>query len=317
MRLGGFVICLLCITVNAAGTEWKLRGFADRHSQRDQRSLKAAGGAHKIAELANRHSHKDQHNLQRERVFRFRSRRKMKLRMPASAAKLLQRARHRVSEKPWLLKKVELIHDEFDTPVSRVKDFVLANSAELIVSAVLWVAFVTFVAFFYQRSPRYNLDLGSESHTPVDLVELSTWRAEWYQCYQYPEAFFWACCCPCIRWGHTMDLLQFLDYWPALLLFVVFAILNQLTGFVIFGLVLTCILVFYRQKTRKLFGMENHATCLGIMMDFLGYCFCWPCFIAQEANHVTQAKKLGWTKELAEKSGLFAGGKEPSASQEG
>lgn len=317
MRLGGFVVCLLCITVNAAGTERKLRGSTDRHSQRDQRSLSAAGSAHEITDLAHRHSHKDQHSLHHERVFRFRSRRKLKLRVPASAAKLLQRSQHLVSEKAWLQKKAEALHDEWIKPFSSVKEFLVANNAELIVSALLWLAFVVFVAFFYQRSPRYNEDWASKQRDPVDPVELSTWKAEWYQCYQYPEAFFWACCCPCIRWGHTMDLLQFLDYWPALLLFMMLAIWNQLTGFVLFGFFLTCILVFYRQKTRKLFGMENHGTCLSVMMDFLGYCFCWPCFIAQEANHVTQAKRLGWTKELAEKSGLFAGRHEPSASQEG
>jgi len=214
------------------------------------------------------------------------------------------------------LKEAEAFHDEWIKPFLSVKNFLIANSAELIVSATLWLTFVVVVAFFYQRSPRYHLDIGSKPHD-ADPVELSSWKSEWYQCYQYPEIFFWACCCPCIRWGHTMDLLQFVDYWPAFFLFFFLAAMNQLTGFVFFGLFLTVILAFYRQKTRKLFGMENYATFPGFLMDFFGYCFCWPCFIAQEANHLTQANKLGWTKELAEKNEMFCGRHEPSASQEG
>jgi len=220
-------------------------------------------------------------------------------------------------EKPWLLKEANTFHDKWIKPVSSVKNFLLANSAELVVSATIWLTFVMVVAFFYQRSPRYHSDVESKAQDAVDPVELSTWKTEWYQCYKYPEIFFWACCCPCIRWGHTMDLLQFLDYWPAFFLFFWLAAANQFTGFIFFGMFLTVILVFYRQKTRKLFGMENYATCPGFAMDCLGYCFCWPCFIAQEAHHVAQATKLGWTKELAEKPGLFGGRHEPLASQEG
>lgn len=236
----------------------------------------------------------------------------------ATSVQALRGSAHlQASKKPWLLKKAETVHDDWIKPVSSIKNFLMANQTEIIVSALIWFTFALVVAFLYKRSARYDLDMGSKHADSVDPVEFSTWRTEWYQCYQYPEIFFWSCCCPCIRWGHTMDLLQFVDYWPAFFLFFLLVAMNQITGFVVFGIFLTVILVYYRQKTRKLFGMENYSTSSGLTVDCLGYCFCWPCFIAQEANHVTQATRLGWTKELAEKTTLFNGRLEPSASQEG
>lgn len=282
--------CLLCISVNAAGN------------------------THTLKEVT---FHMDDllHRVQRDRRnYKF----LRKLQASASSARALRgSAHHQASKKPWLLKEAETVHDDWIKPVSSIKNFLMANSPEIIVSAVIWLTFALVVAFLYRRSARYDLDMGSKHADSVDPVEFSTWKTEWYQCYQYPEIFFWSCCCPCIRWGHTMDLLQFVDYWPAFFLFFWLAAINQITGFVVFGIFLTVILVYYRQKTRKLFGMENYGTSSGFTMDCLGYCFCWPCFIAQEANHVTQATKLGWTKELAEKTTLFNGRLAPSASQEG
>jgi len=278
MRYIGATICLLCVSVNAAGNVRKLRG------QPITPPLQPASSQYgKKAGLG-----------------------------PDPGP---------IGEKPRILKDAEAFHDEWIRPVASLKNFVLANWSEVIVSATIWIVFVLVVAFFYKRSARYIPETGNK---PLDSIEsaaieneLSDWNSEWYQCYRYPEIFFWSCCCPCIRWAHTMDLLQFLDYWPAFLVFFLLEIMNQLSALIFFGFFLTMILAFYRQKMRKLFGMENYATCTGLTMDCLGFCFCWPCFLAQEANHITQAAKLGWTKDLAVKTGLFSARLEPPASQEG
>lgn len=307
MQFASFIVCFLCISVNAAGNTRKLRGSTARHDGlapwlRPRWTCHDGLACHQSFQQGEHH----------------RSRRRLRIPPPSVLApRTDQGYSRRVEEKPWLLKKAETFHDEWIKPVSSIKNFAVANQAEIIVSALIWLTFILVVAFFYHRSPNYNLDMGSKPLDAVDPVELSTWKSEWYEFYRYPEIFFWSCCCPCIRWAHTMDLLQFMDYWPAFFLFFLLEAMNELTGFVFFGLCLAAVLVFYRQKTRKLFGMENYATCTGFTMDCLGFCFCWPCFIAQEANHVTQATKLGWTKELADKTGLFSGRREPSASQEG
>lgn len=223
------------------------------------------------------------------------------------------------------LKEAEALHNEWIRPMTNIKEFAFVNGTELAISAILWITFVLVVSFFYKRSSRYVPPKSSDpsKRQPLDSIdakdltgELSEWKSEWYQCYRYPEIFFWSCCCPCIRWAHTMDLLDFVDYWPAFLIFLLLSVLNQLTAFVFFGLILTILLVFYRQKTRQIFGMESQGSCGGVTKDFLGLCLCWPCFIAQEAFHVTEATRLGWTTELATKTGLGAKF-EPSVSQEG
>jgi len=217
-----------------------------------------------------------------------------------------------IEKKPDAVKKVESFHDEWIRPVSSVKNFAMASWIELFVSMVIWMTLVVVAAFMYKQSSNYLPETGPKPVDPEKTQQdLSDWQSKWYQCYNYPDLFLWACCCPCVRWAHTMDLLQFLDYWPAFLVFFVLSAMNQLTGFVFIGIFLTMVLVFYRQKMRKLFGMQNHGTFMGYAADCLGFCFCWPCFIAQEAHHISQASKLGWTKDLAIKSGFFSSRAEP------
>lgn len=222
-----------------------------------------------------------------------------------------------VGEKPEALKQVEALHDDWWLPLASLKNFVLATWIELIISAAIWMTLVLLAAIMYKRSARYSPEVGPKPLDPARTQsDLTEWQSEWYQCYRYPEIFFWSCCCPCVRWAHTMDLLQFLDYWPAFFIFFILEAMNQLTAFILIGVFLTMILVFYRQKTRKLFGIANYGTCTGYTTDCLGLLCCWPCFIAQEAHHVAQAAKLGWTKDLAVRTGLFSARFTSSASME-
>merc|ERR1719359_677044 len=178
---------------------------------------------------------------------------------------------------------------------------------QFIVSTFLWMVLVIIAASIYKNSSSYIPETGSARADCATLQkEFSEWQSPWYGCSKYPHLFAWACCCPCIRWAHNMDLLQFLDYWPAFFIFFLLEVVNQVTAFMFIGIFITLLLVFYRQKTRKLFGMSNYGTCTGYTSDCLGFCFCWPCLIAQEAHHITEAAKKGWTKDLAVKTGLFS-----------
>jgi len=215
------------------------------------------------------------------------------------------------------LKDFEDFRKDWMLPFSSLKNILMTNWIEALVSSVLWMSLVVLTAFVYKYSSRYLPEIGAKSLDPsATQNELSEWQSEWYQCYRYPEICFWACCCPCVRWAHTMDLLQFLDFWPAFLIFFCLTALNEMTGFIFFGFFFTMMLVLYRQKMRKLFGMSNYATCTGYTADCLGFCFCSPCLIAQEANHVAQAAKLGWTTDLAVKAGVFSAKYAPDASSE-
>lgn len=339
MWFGSFAICFLLVNVNAASKDFMHREATAPHLQRDHQSFHPYHRKHQKPRGAQSTQLIQHDNSVREKVLEkvFHWHEKpwllkdaiMKyVRTPTPVSQFIQEVesdRENTShsgestsqnQKSWLLNEAQTVYHKIAKPVTNAKDFLVLNQNEIVVSAVIWLVFIFVVAFFYKRSPKYNLDTGSNAHAAVDPVELASWRSEWYQCHHYPEIFFWSCCCPCIRWAHTMDLLQFLDYWPAFVVFFLFVAMNQLTGFFLFSILLTAALVFYRQKTRKHFGMENYATCTGVTTDCVGYCFCSPCFIAQEAYHVTQAAKLGWTKELADKSEPFSGRLKPSASQE-
>jgi len=340
MRFGSFAICFLLIDVNVASKDFQLRGLSAPLLQRDHKSF------HPYHRKHQKHHGLDsaqliQHDTSvrekvREEVFHWQDEPRLLkdaimkyVSPPTSVTQLIQavesegeRASHSGEstsqhKKSWFLNEAETVQHKMMKSMTSVKESMMFTHSQLIAQAVIWLVFILVVAFFYKRSPKYSLDTGSKPHAAADPVELASWKSEWYQCYQYPEIFFWSCCCPCIRWAHTMDLLEFLDYWPAFVLFFLFMAMNQLTGFVFFVVFLIAVLVFYRQKTRNHFGMENYATCTSVTADCLGYCCCSPCFIAQEAYHVTQATKLGWTKELAAKSEVFSGRLEPSASQEG
>lgn len=222
-----------------------------------------------------------------------------------------------VDEKPAVVKKAASLHHEWFVPLASLKNIVLANWIQLTLSASVWMALVIIIAIMYKNASRYYPEIGPKPLDPSSTQsELSEWQSEWYQCHRYPETFLWACCCPCVRWAHTMDLLQLVDYWPAFVIFFILEVLNQMTAFAFVGICLTLVLVFYRQKFRKMFGMDNYGTCAGYAADCLGLLCCWPCLIAQEAHHVSQAAKMGWTKELAVKSGPFSARFVTSVSQE-
>lgn len=212
-----------------------------------------------------------------------------------------------VGEKPAPIEHAEAVHDEFLAPFASLKNMALISWRQLIITSSVWIILVFLVALCYKSSSNYIPERGPKQNDAFGTqTEFSEWQSSWYQCHHYPGIFAWACCCPCIRWAHTMDLLQFLDYWPAFFLFFLLEVFNQLTAFIFVGVFITMLLVFYRQKTRKLFGMSNQGTCTGYSLDCLGLCFCWPCLIAQEAHHITEAAKRGWNKDLAVKTGPFS-----------
>lgn len=220
-----------------------------------------------------------------------------------------------VGEKPEPIKDAEEVEQEWFVPFASLMNIVFLSWRQLIVSASVWIFLVLIISLVYKNSSTYIPEAGSKPADPTATqLDFTRWRSAWYQCYDYPGIFVWACCCPCIRWAHNMDLLQFLDFWPAFFLFLLFEVLNQLTAFIFIGAFFTMLLVFYRQRTRKLFGMPDYGTCSSYTVDCLGFCFCWPCLIAQEAHHITEAAKMGWTKDLAAKTGIFSARNTPRIS---
>lgn len=180
-------------------------------------------------------------------------------------------------------------------PIAKLKASVISYWILIIMSTMIWIMMVVLVAFNYRVSESYFPEIGPAPEDPVTTrKQLSKWQFAWYQCASDLDICFWSCCCPWIRWAHTMDLLHLVEFGPALAIFLMLAMVNQLTGFVFIGVYFTMLLVYYRQKVRKVFGMQNYGTCAGIFEDWLCLCFCLPCTIAQEAQHVKFAAEMGY-----------------------
>lgn len=193
--------------------------------------------------------------------------------------------------------------------VAKVPKLMVASYVEILFSIFIWTTLVVGVAHAYKGSESYQFKRGTiipiEEQKEVQ-DSLKQWHTSWYQCCDDPSICVWACCCPCIRWAHTMDMIGFLEYWPACIIFCLLSVMNQLTGGVAIGFFFTLLLVFYRQKLRRTFDMEEQSTIMGYLGDFFCYCFCWPCTIAQEAAHIKYAAERGWTKDLTPHHCLFS-----------
>lgn len=162
-------------------------------------------------------------------------------------------------------------------------------------SIMIWIGLVVVAAYNYKFIDNYYPEIGPLPDYPVVArKQLNHWQFAWYECASDADICLWSFCCPWIRWAHTMDLLHLLEYWPAFAIFFMLGVVNQFTGFVLLGVYFTMLLVYYRQKVRKVFGMQNYGTCAGILEDWLCLCFCMPCTIAQEAQHVKFAAEMGY-----------------------
>lgn len=102
-------------------------------------------------------------------------------------------------------------------------------------------------------------------------------------------------CCPCIAWANTLERRLQVPYWKAFLAFFGLMLLHAYTSFV------SCLFViglgvFYRQKLRDHYGIENYETGnkVTVAVDLLLWGFCQPCAIIQEAREETcKRDKLG------------------------
>lgn len=162
-------------------------------------------------------------------------------------------------------------------------------------SVMIWTMCVALAAYNYKGSEAYFHEIGPLPEDPAKTRrQLSKWHSEWYQCGADPDICIWSFCCPWIQWAHTMDLLHLLEFAPAFAIFFMLQLVNMLTGFIFLGVYFTALLVYYRQKLRNVFGMQNYGTMAGMVEDWFCLCFCMPCTIAQEAQHVKFAAEMGF-----------------------
>lgn len=101
-------------------------------------------------------------------------------------------------------------------------------------------------------------------------------------------------CCPIIRWADTVSEEKggFLDFNSAFIMMLALGafLLCPLTGLV--GWIAIVMLgVYYRQKIRDKYGLENNTTA-SYIEDFMTWCCCSCCALCQEARQVDEYTKL-------------------------
>lgn len=120
-----------------------------------------------------------------------------------------------------------------------------------------------------------------------ELKELFT-KGHW-GCFENSSICLWSLFCPCVRWSDNTRLAGHMTFWNAFALFIGVAAVNALlNGSPEFGLGLTLLMLYFRQKLRDLIGLESY-TCATCFLDFCYLCWCPWCAISQEARIMEEA----------------------------
>lgn len=160
---------------------------------------------------------------------------------------------------------------------------------EGIFTVLLDCLFVMIFAYFWRKHKLANPTVGFQEQSTGDWSFglfgcFSNFGQEWPVCAM-------ACCCPYVRWADTMGDPNFkaMDFWPSLRLILFLGpILTFLTGGIA-HLVVLCVLVFYRQKLRQVYGMQSGGATL--CTDCLSWWCCSCCTLIQEAKQVERIKR--------------------------
>lgn len=177
------------------------------------------------------------------------------------------------------------VEESHENPVT-VQDYLLLNSWEIVLFIVLWAA-ITVACAYYFHTQRQLPDADPDLSTEAERNRLTQWSHGLFGCANDPQVFAMACCCPAIRWAHTMELVGIFTFWAGFAIFFSLSVLNAFTAGMVVWLLLAGFCAYYRQLFRKTFDMESGGLTIGT--DCLSYFCCAPCAITQEAMHVDAA----------------------------
>lgn len=130
-------------------------------------------------------------------------------------------------------------------------------------------------------------------HDPLmKAPDMQTWSSGPFNCFESMPICAWSCFCPAVRWAGNMDQVKLLDFWPAVAIFISLEALGTVPALSLCGMVLLCVMIYYRNKMRHVFNMPNANAPMTVCGDCAFVCCCSCCAIAQEARHLEVACKV-------------------------
>jgi len=163
----------------------------------------------------------------------------------------------------------------------------LTNILDFLPVAVLVLA----VAFYRRKTKQVVVpDLREDDGEKAETFE--SFRDTICHCFSDWNTCLWSFFCPCVRWAENQSAVGTVGFWAAVALILVLCGLDAVLG-VAAWIAIALVQMLFRQLFRRAFKMEEAGTCCSFFKDFLAYCFCGPCTIAQEARHVEAAASAG------------------------
>lgn len=159
-----------------------------------------------------------------------------------------------------------------------------------IYSTSIWCTLILLTAWRYKSQKRSPY--GEETSLLLTESDFREWTSGPFECCQDMNICLWACVCPCIRWSDTLEIAGLARFWVGLTFCGTVVLMNSLPSFLMLWLVLSLIWMAFRQQLRRRFAME-HDSPSTVFGDWVLYCFCCPCAVAQEARHVEAACRAG------------------------
>lgn len=158
------------------------------------------------------------------------------------------------------------------------------------VFGALFFILVLIAAFIYQRQKKDPEP--TRSGMAMDRDEFTFGICS---CFEVPGISLLTCCCFAIRWADTMRMASMMSFWAGVLLITGLELIDVLTHKYTGGAVMLVawgIVVYYRQKLRKEFGLES-GTLKSCCCDICGYCWIPCCMAVQEARQLEEAYAVG------------------------
>lgn len=155
------------------------------------------------------------------------------------------------------------------------------STSQKIVFLVLHVLLMLLCAYIYHRY-RHTKFAFPQDVVPSDpssfMYPLTGCFTDWRMCLM-------GCCCWQLRWADTIDKNNLGNYWVLVLVFILMSSIIDARVMPFLGLVVVCIMTYFRQQQRIRYGITTVGGC-SILEDFLAYWCCLPCAVVQEARCV-------------------------------